>query len=137
MPMARQKSIGLFLPFETRLLAETDGSHCLEAALQRHFSAHHVRGEWFHDCAPIREMIASIEDGTFDPMAFVRRELSDFIGLRGRYFALRRGPFFEDGRFIQMPDSCAAKKMTPGQLQIWIDRLTNFLATAEALKAAA
>lgn len=135
-PMSRQKNIGLFLPFETRLLAETDGSHCLEAALQRHFAAHHVRGEWFHDCAPIREMVASIEDGTFDSMAFVRRELSDFIGLRARYHALRLGPFVEDGRYLGIPDSCAAKKMTPPQLQTWIDRLTNFLTKAEQAKAA-
>lgn len=130
-PMSRQKTIGLFLPFETRLLAETDGSHCLEAALQRHFAEHRVRGEWFRDCAPIRDVVASIEDGTFDPVPFVRRELSDFVGLRARYFSLRRGPFPEAGRLLAIPDSCVAKKMPPAQLQRWIDRLTRFLAAAE------
>lgn len=65
-PSSRLLAVGIWSPFELSLLATIPATEAHERRFHARFQAHHTRGEWFRDCAEIRECIESIEAGRFD-----------------------------------------------------------------------
>lgn len=60
-------------PNELELLATVPGSMAFERAIHQWLAPYRLRGEWFRDCAPVREAITAIQErgpaaiGFFEP----------------------------------------------------------------------
>lgn len=62
-PLRRVKEIGEWIPFEIELVAATDGSYDLEAAIHNHFADSWSHLEWFRVTPEMEAMVDDINAG--------------------------------------------------------------------------
>jgi hypothetical protein len=53
----RMYQLATSAPSKLTLIATISGTYQLERAVQKHLLPHRVKGEWFHDCVPVRTAI--------------------------------------------------------------------------------
>lgn len=56
----RLKSLQTASAHKLELIVSIDGPPALERAIHAHLAPHHSHGEWFFDCAPVRDCISEL-----------------------------------------------------------------------------
>jgi len=92
-PEQRLKSLQALDMERLTTLAIVEGSRRLERKLQLLADPYHLRGEWFHDCAEVRELMAMAISGK---IIAEEKESEDFdLTDHAEYFELKRLPVLQ------------------------------------------
>lgn len=74
-PDRRRETLALWSPFPLEIVAEYDGTPATERQFHTLFVGQHVHHEWFTPTPALVAVIASINDGSFDPAILPRPAL--------------------------------------------------------------